>query len=174
MLTPAEKQRRYRERQKAKRLDDLKKPEIVSRKVFTSPFFEWVQSDGNFSDFELYLALAGIEPPQFDDDRGPNEFALKEAVEGMDDPFPGAEDSLARAEVMVGCLIDAAATLAGVINRYKEKEIANRIDDIERADKADENERKAATREIVRLSKLQDQLKRQVRWTFPQWKVSGA
>ncbi|MCV2870362.1 hypothetical protein OEW28_17240 [Defluviimonas sp. WL0002] len=174
MLTPAEKQRRYRERQKAKRLDALKKPEIVSLKVFASPFCEWAQSDGNFSDFELYLALAGIEPPQFDDDRGPLAFALNEAVEGMEDPFPGAENSLARAEVMVGCLIDAAATLASIVNRYKEKEITRRVDEIEKSDKSDENERKAATREIVRLSKLQDQLKRQVRWTFPQWKVSGA
>ncbi|MDW4548847.1 hypothetical protein R5H32_05720 [Defluviimonas sp. D31] len=169
----AEYQRRYRERQKAKRLDDLKKPE-ASADVFKSPFFEWAKDDANYSDFELYLALAGIEAPRFDDDSGPTDHALPHAIDGVDNPFPGAENSLARAEVVVGCLIDAAATLAGIINKFKDREISKQIAKIEESDLSDPDERKAALQEIVRLNKLQDQLSKQIRWSFQQWRVTGA
>lgn len=171
----AEAQRRWRERQKQKRLDGLKLAAIVQdENLFRLPFFEAYENDGNAQNVDISLDVAGIAPLVFSDDSGPKSFTgqiEQGAAQNGEDAYPGATDSLARAEIAVGCLIDAAAELAGIINSYKRKEVMQRIAEIEASDLSDPAGRKAALTQIVRLNKLLDQLGKQVRWTFKQWKI---
>jgi len=39
---------------------------------------------------------------------------------------------------------------------------------------SDESSIPTAIKEAVELNKMLDQLNKQVRWTFPQWKVTGS
>jgi hypothetical protein len=165
----AEAQRRWRQRQKEKRKEALTKADKAPGEIFRTPFFEW--ADLSYSDVDLCLALAGIKMPEFSDDRGPEEFVLNDATAGVEDPFDGASGSLGRAEVMVGCLISAAVELASTINSYKKKEIKDRIAELEQSDIADPATRKRVLAEVVRLNRMKDALDKQVRWTFPQWKI---
>jgi hypothetical protein len=168
----AEAQRRWRQRQKEKRKNNLKKVGLKTE-VFNSPFHEFFGDQGYDLDFELPLALAGIEPPRFEDDRGPEAFVLADETVGVEDPFSGATGSLGRAEIMVGCLIDSAMSLAKKVNEYKRKEINARLAEIEASDLSEPAAKKAALQDAARLHKMLDQLDKQVRWTFPQWKVMG-
>ncbi len=172
-LSDAEKARRYRERQRVKRLSILTKPKPAEGAAFRRPFFKAIQDDGNRVDFEIALAMAGIEPPVFEDDRGPRAYVTDEGILELDDQFRSAETSLGRAESMIGCLIDAAATLAMMVNSYKQDEIKSRLAEVEQADMNDPDLRKAAMAEHVRLHKVLDQLSKQVRWSFHQWKAEG-
>ena len=165
----AEAQRRWRRRQKEKRKEALTKADRAPNDVFRTPFYEY--ADLAFSDVDLCLALAGIQMPEFEDDRGPEDFVLNNATAGVEDPFDGASGSLGRAEVMVGCLISAAVELAASINSYKTKEIKDRIAELEQSEIADPETRKRVMAEIVRLNRMMDALNKQVRWSFPQWKI---
>lgn len=172
----AEAQRRWRQSQKEKKHGSLRHG-AGAGDVFKMPFFEYL---GDFcwssSDFNIALDLAGIETPQFEDDLGPEHHTRDLGVPPKGEfgyPFGDAERSLGRAEVMVGCLIDAAADLAVQINSYKRQEIKARIAEIEASDLSDTETKKAALQESARLNKMLDQLEKQVRWTFPQWKVTG-
>ena len=165
-LTPAEKQRRYRQRQK----QEGRKASFAMADVFRKPFFE-IDVD---SDFELPLAIAGIEAPTFDDDRGPKDFVLNGAIDGVESPFLSiAQGSLGRAELIIGCLADAATELATQVNKYKRSEIKDRIAEIEARDLSDPETKKAAFKDVTRLNKMLDQLDKQVRWTFPAWEITG-
>lgn len=172
-LTPAEKQRAYRQRQKARTEAEMKVGEDLQQ-VLRRPFSEWVLADPNFPDFEMVLSLAGIPAPEFDDERGPEEFALNDVTVGMDEPFGTATGAIGRAEVIVGCLIDAASTLAQVINTYKREEIGRRIAELESENRATQEERAAAMHEAVKLHEMMGRLEKQVRRNFPQWKIAGA
>lgn len=168
-LSNAEKVRRYRERQKEKE----KVASLTLDDVFRAPFYKFFQDSPNRSNVDLPLELVGINPPDFEDDRGPEAFAFKDATAGLDDPFDGAAGSKGRAEIMVGCLIDAAVELAEIINAYKRREIEARLAEIEASDLSEPGSKKAALQDAARLTKMLDQLDKQVRWTFPQWKVTG-
>jgi hypothetical protein len=172
----AEAQRRYRQSQQKKKKDSLRHGAGLAD-VFKTPFFEFL---GDFcfggSDFNIALDLAGIETPQFDDDLGPEAHTRDLGIPPKGDfgyPFGDAERSLGRAEVMVGCLIDAAADLAAQVNAYKRQEIKTRLAEIEGSDLSEPETKKAALQDAARLNKMLDQLDKQVRWTFPQWKVTG-
>jgi hypothetical protein len=171
----AEAQRRWRDRQKQKRLEALKLAAVAQdESLFRLPFFEAYENAGNSRNVDTSLDVAGIAPLEFSDDSGPKSFSgqIEQGAEASGEAaYPGAKDSLARAEIAVGCLIDAAAELAGIVNSYKRKEVLQRIAEIEASDLSDPAERKAALAQIVRLNKLLDQLGKQVRWTFKQWKI---
>lgn len=171
----AEAQRRWRERKKQNRLAELRLPAVTHHSSpFLRPFFEAFQDDGNASSVDLSLDCAGIEPVAFDDDSGPKSLTGQiemMAADSGEEAYRGAKNSLGRAEVIVGCLIDAAAELASIINTHKRKEIRERIAEIENADLTDPVARKAALAQIVRYNNLLDQLDKQVRWSFKQWKI---
>ena len=167
----AEAQRRWRQRQKEKRKEGLKHGAGVAT-VFKAPFFEFVGDLSSSSDFADAFDLAGIAVPEFVDDRGPEAFSLDGGAEGAG-VFENAKGSLGRAEVMVGCLITAALDLARLVNQYKRQEIKARLAEIEAADLSAPEVKRAALQEAARLNKMLDQLDKQVRWTFPQWKVTG-
>lgn len=165
-LSPAEKQRRYRERQKSR---ETSASRVVD--AYRAPFFE--RFDDFWLDFDLPLALAGISAPQFNDDSGPEAHVLNDATAGVEDPFNGATKSLGRAEVMIGCLLEAARALARAVNEHKLSEIERRLEEIEAADFANTAEKKAALADAARLTKMREDLRRQVRFTLPAWEASA-
>lgn len=172
----AEAQRRWRQRQKEKRKEALLKPG-ANLDDFREPFFKFYEGHGEETTLAIALHFAGYEVPDFPDDRGPQAYSIADyeadPSDPDDDPFQGATNSLGRAELMVGSFIDAAITLAGMVNSYKKKEIRARLAEIEAADLSDPAVKKAALKDAARLHKMLDQLEREVRWTFPQWKVTG-
>ncbi|RNF33984.1 hypothetical protein [Paracoccus methylarcula] len=168
-MTPAESQRAYRERIKARK----EAANLAAYQVFNTPFYEALPEDHSYSsDFANAFELMGIPTPEFSDDRGPEEFTLDVGAkdDGFFDKMPG---SLGRAELMVDCLLAAAKDLASHVSDHKKSEIKARLAEIETSDLSDPEIRKAALKDVTRLNKMLDQLDKQVRWTFPQWKVTG-
>lgn len=170
-LTPAEKQKAYRERKKA---------EKRAAKESTAPHLKrplsalWNESAG-FTDFEQALQLAGIAPPSFEDERNPEDETLEpDAIGldqyGVDEIFGNRKGAIGRAEVIIGSLIDAASELASIVNRYKRAEIEARLAELENSAETDVA---TAIEQAVRLNKMLDQLNKQVRRSFPQWEVTS-
>lgn len=176
-LSNAEKVRRYRERQKAKKQEELKKP-TVQNDIFKMPFVEFFPiEEQTGSQYMQALELAGIHPPAFADDSGPEASTLDDlrdgfAEDGTSNPFGTARgSSLGKAEVLVGCLLDAAQDLAGWINEFKKSEIRARIAELENADLSDPDAKREAFAKVSDLSKMLADLEKSVRWQLPQWKV---
>lgn len=176
-LTNAEIQKAWRERQKVKKIEALKFADDKAVAEMRSPFFEYFDNHGEQEVFTCCMDTAGIEPPDFSDDSAPKSATGEVEKIFEDNPeasvYHGRTNSLARAEIMVGQLIDAAASLARIVNDYKRDEIDARITEIEQLDLSDAEAKKKAFADMARLKKMRDQLDKQVRWTFPQWKVTG-
>ena len=170
-LSNAEKMRRYRERQKEKKLQELKKPTPLSD-LYRTPFFRFFEPDRQReSQYVDALELAGITPLFFQDDSGPETVTLDE-VQHDDGPFFGERHgtSLGKAEILVGCLLDAATDLAGWINDYKRAEIKARIAEVEASDMSTPEARKEAFARMAELTEIQAELDRTVRWPVPVWR----
>jgi hypothetical protein len=162
-LTPAEKQKRYRERKE-------KEAQVRAHETnsfLKQPFDEWL---GNLWSDEITfdLDLVGVQSVgDFPGNGDIDPFWKEEWGEG---PNRGA---IGAAERMVGVLGEAAYNLARRINQYKSEEIAARIAEIEAADLTDPAVKKQALADIAKLTKYRDELSKSVRWTLPQWKVKG-
>lgn len=171
-LSSTEKVRRHRERQKekerAERLKGQEQPVAYSR-----PFNEFFLDHPDNSQFMIPFDWCGIPGPDFTDDRGPEAYVDEATIRGLEDPFGPAKDSLGRAEIMVACLLDAAAALAQMVNEYKSDEIKARMATLEEQGLGDPTVRKAALKELMRLSKLLENLEKQVRWSVPVWKTDS-
>jgi ribosomal protein S15P/S13E len=157
----------YRERQKAKR----KAATDSGSDDFRRSFSEWLSSnDANWSEFEIPLDIAGIQPPNFSDDRDP-----ASATDAIDpESYEHVRKaSIGRAEVMIECLLEAARALADHVNAYKRDELSARIEELDRADLSNPSTKKIALADIVRLTKARDRLEKQVRFTLPEWKVQS-
>lgn len=159
-LTNSERQKLFRERKK----DQARKsPDIIDAYLKT-PFSEWMGN--SWDDVTTYLEWLGVRQiPNY-------------AADGDTDPDRWEElepdrKSIGRAERMVTMFLDGAIELARFINQYKTEEVNARIAEIEAADLTDPAVRKKALADIAMLSKYRDDLKRDVRWTLPQWKVKG-
>lgn len=133
------------------------------------PFFEFFQKRTGH-DLTFYADALGEEWWDFRDDEG-----IVPVYAGVLDQedLDRASNSLGRAELIAGSLIDAAGELTRLISEYKRDEITTRIAELEQTDSEDAEERKKVLTDIARLRKMLDQLNKQVRWTFPQWKVTG-
>lgn len=168
-LTPAETQKRYRQRLKEKE----KLANVATFKLYRSPFFEFFQEQK--SSFGESMACVGVDIEFFEDDRGPRSFGKNGVFDFIeDDPhLDESVGSLGRAELVIGALLDAASELAAVVKEYKRAEIKARLVEIETLDFRDSQTKKLTMQEAVKLHKMLDQLDKQVRWTIPQWKVTG-
>lgn len=161
-LTPAERKRRSRERQalEAKLAGD------PVDQIATVKFSDYVSEGGAWDGVLTYLDWAGFQPApgllETDDDPDHNP--------ETDGPYRG---SIGRAERMVSMFLDAATELAGIINTYKREQIDAAIVKLEASDLADPVITKRVLAEIVRLTKLREQLDKQVRRTLPEWKTKG-
>lgn len=169
-LTPAEKQKAYRDREKAKAQSDIRKGGDAAADLFQTPFSVWAQNDNNIADLFNYSSLAGFALPPFEDERDPEDYVLDREAHCDGDLFGDAKGALGRAEATIGILQDVALLVAQSVNDYKRAEITARLTELESSDTTD---RATAMQEAVKLNKMLDQLKKQVRRTFPQWKVTG-
>ncbi|MAW85522.1 MAG: hypothetical protein CMJ42_03215 [Phyllobacteriaceae bacterium] len=133
----------------------MRQPGDDTSPIQKTPFFEFFDSDPNASEFVIPLRVANIDPPGFEDDKGA---IFPDDLAGLD--LPSASNSVERAELIVDCLLDAAAGLAGVVNRYKKQEIDRALANQEPDD-------------APHLMKLREHLEKNARWTLPQWKVKG-
>lgn len=165
----AERARKYREKKKKRETA----ASLTTEGVFKTPFYTYMQEIGAGTDFDLCLEAAGIDPPSFTDDGGPA--AHQTGAVNFDDfeEYSEATGSLARAEVMIDHLIGAARDLAEHVNWFKHNEIKARLAELEASDLSDPATKKAALQEAARLNKMQEALNKQIRMTFPQWKVTG-
>lgn len=175
-LSNAEKVRRYRERQKEKKQQELKQPTPRSE-IFKTPFVEYFPLDEQVS--SLYcqsLEMAGIHPLMFNDDSGPEASTLDDLRDdfeeaGTSNPFGDAKgSSLGKAEVLVSCLLDAANDLASWINDYKKSEIKARIAELEAGDLPDADARREAFAKVAELNNMLAELDNTIRWPLPVWK----
>lgn len=175
-LSNAEKVRRYRERQKAKKQEDLKQPTPRSD-LFRTPFFEFFPVDEQVgSQYVQSLELAGVQPLLFQDDSGPEVSTLDDLADdleeaGFGNPFGDSTgSSLGKAEVLISSLLDAASDLAFQVNAYKKAEINRRIKEIETFDLSDAEAKRAAFAEMSELKTMLEALDKQIRWPIPVWK----
>lgn len=158
---------------KARKKEQEKVASLTLSGVFKRPFFETLPEDYHLaSDFSDNFELTGVQTPEFKDDFGP-EAHTDYNPEIAGDQFTDNPGSLGRAEVMVTALIEAAQDLAWHVADYKRQEINARLAEIEASDLSEPETKKAALQDAARLNKMLDQLDKQVRWTFPQWKVTG-
>jgi hypothetical protein len=170
-LTPAEKQKRYRERQKVaqKAAPDLtmnfvkgKLSEFV--RIHSRAMFEF--------EFVEYLVPVGLEfPDGFFDER---------ATYDVDD-LVGTENSLSgkplleRMEALAANFLFAATELYGTINEFKLSEIDARIAEIEQADLSDPKAKAKALQDIVTLQGIKAQLEgKTFRRSFAEISVKGS
>lgn len=178
-LSNADRQRRHYLRQKEKKNKSIKIIEAIKLEdIFKTPFYKWLDEEADDgSEFEISLDMAGILPPFIDDDSDPKSHSGE--VEPIflsnpeDSPYIKGGGSLARAELIVGCLISGAVAMADMINVYKKAEITARIKEITDADFSDPQVKSKALSDIVQLRKMLDTLDKQVRWPFAQWKVTA-
>ena len=173
-MTNAEKVRAFRERQKVKKDHERRAPQAYDLSdVFIAPFFEFMERNDNRDDFDQMFDMIGLDAPEFNDDAGPK--SLQGILEQSHDPdwrlFPENLRSLDRAEVMIGSLLDAAAMLAGIVNQFKKREIDARIAEVTAEDLSDPDRKQGAVARVVALTKLREQLDKEIRWPVSQWKV---
>lgn len=174
VLSPAEKQRHYRERQRAAKeaADRLAQEKIDT--LFPATFHEFFNDHGDNTTFHMAFDAMGMDAPTFTDNADPKSLSGEiENIEYGDNPYQGYTGSLGRAENMIEQLIDATVSLSGIVNAFKRDQITARLNEIEHADLADPAARKAAMGEVVRLSKLLERLSKPARWNFPQWQLKG-
>ncbi|PTV93969.1 hypothetical protein C8J27_11018 [Rhodobacter aestuarii] len=176
-LSNAEKVRRYRERQKAKKQAELKKPSTQNTAVFQKPFFEVFTLDDQYdSQYANSLELAGIQPLYFEDDSGPESVTLDDLgdldADEFSNPFGASRgSSLGKAEVLIGCMLDAASDLADRVNEYKINEIRARIAEIENSDLSDPETKRAAFATVTELNAMIAELRKEFRFSLPRWKA---
>ena len=167
-LSAAERKRRQVERE---RLAMQRRPDSTYE-YLSKPFYSYLDEDPNWSSVTLSFDLMGIEAPAFLDDSGPESFVINDAL-GDDEGtgFESFERSIGRAEVMVDLLLDAAVELSGIINRFKTDELKRYLSEIEQSDLSDQAAKALAMKEAVHIAAIQKELEKNVRRTFPQWKV---
>lgn len=171
-LSPAEKQKAYRERQKMEQW--LSQDSTYG--YLETPFFKHLENDGNWSSVTLAFEMLGIESPEFEDDRGPEAFAFDHCFSSDEqklEAFASHPRSIGRADAMVGILLDAASELAGIIRNYKLSELDARLKELAAMDLSDPATKKRVLRETVRIEKIKDALGKTARRPMPQWEVKG-
>lgn len=138
-------------------------PEISRPYAKEKQFFEYAQDHTAWDGVRMALDTAGF---QFDleDDSNP-----ESATGYIEDPdlFSSHPGSLGKAEIIVTCLLDAAADLALVINDYKKEKIEKAISDLRESTPKSDEERKAQFDQMVLLTKIREQLDRKFRREFP-------
>lgn len=164
-LSPAERQKRYRERQ-AEKLAQAGDPTDA---LATVKFNEWIGDDWSF--VEHALEWAGLQVPDFQAMGDTDPYWQQQHDEGYEtDPNRG---SIGRSERMATMLFDAASFLAEKINEYKREQVAARIAQIETMDMSDLEKRKEALAELAKLNKLSERLNKKARYDVPTYRLKG-
>ncbi|MCM2504105.1 hypothetical protein NDN16_10520 [Aureimonas altamirensis] len=160
-LTSAQKQQRFRERQKAK--EDAEAAEMATyiRRPFSEFFTEHKDHDWN-SSVEEMADHAGLILPNLESEE------FKEFEENHLADFEWANrGAMTRAMLLRAAFYEGYRVLTDMLNQYQREEIEARIAEIEAADLSDPAVKKQALGEIVKLNKLLDKLKKTERLSFP-------
>lgn len=138
------------------------------------PFHSWLPGS-DWEAAEHDINAAGMNMPLITDDSGPRSFDGEvERAESRDwRPYVGYQGSIGQAESMVDYLLAAISQMTVAINAYKTQQIDDRIAELQRSDLSDNEIRKVALNELVRLTKIKEHLEKTVRVSLPQWKVKG-
>lgn len=115
----------------------------------------------------------GRDAPDFGPDTDPKSRTGHFDYPKTEDGSPSHRGSLGRAELEVELLLDAAATLAKLLNSYKRQVIQDRIAQIENEDLQDPQIRRQRLAEVVTLNKALDRLDKSVRTDVKQWQLRG-
>lgn len=157
VLTPAEKQRRYRERLKSR---ERSAPDLSADAV-TRSFSQFIAEDGEaqfvMSFMDETLASIGLQRLDLQKDEDPEW-----------DPNWGTPNtgSLGKATRAVDAFIDCAAHLAEVINRFKLAEVDTALASLK-------TRNKNSLAEAVRLTRVKERLQREIRRSFKPTTVKG-
>lgn len=171
-LTPPERKRRQVERAR----DHAKRQLDLTYDLPRTPFGEWIQEHCDGDELlHLGICFDGMnrQPPDFSDDHDPVSETGYFKFPTTDAGTPSYLGSLGRAEIEVDLLIEAAKTLATMINAYKRSVIKGRISHIEQHELAKPETRAAALSEGFELSKALERLEKTVRAEVPQWQLRG-
>jgi hypothetical protein len=136
---------------------------MIAKRSF-SDFMRTTQRTG----FPAHFLILGDKWWDFSNDNGIEPLSDDELDDGQK---AAASNSLGKAELVIDVMADVIETLTKDLADYWHAEIDARVSELENADLSDPKEKKRALAQIVRLHKMRDQLKKQVRWTFPQWRV---
>ncbi|OOY31276.1 hypothetical protein [Thioclava sp. F36-6] len=171
-MSAAERKRLQVERQRARARQSFDLVQPISK----PPLGEWLESNAQEELWQhLVMCYDGMnrQTPDFTQDTDPvsasGAFEFPTTPEGA----PSYTGALGRAELEVELLLEAAKTLAKLINRYKREAISTRLSKIEKQDLADPDKRSDGLQEAVVLSKAMDKLDRSVRTDVPQWQLRG-
>jgi hypothetical protein len=172
-LSNQEKQRRYRERQREKRLAEMKAADqSFADNVNRTPFFQTYNDHGESGTLHIAFDAMGMATPEFSDDSGPKSYeGILEDRDDGDDPYGGARGSLGRAEIMISCLLDAAITLAIMVQSHKLEEIEARIKDAERDLVRDPGSASKIATQLAALARMREDLQTTTRWSLPNWRT---
>ncbi len=153
---------KYKREQRKRERDRLLAARDAALPDLRTPFFEYFERERGLN-LNEYATVMGDDWYLFDDDSG-----IKPSDEDalIQEDQDSASNSLGKAELLIGHFIDMATELARLVSDYKRAEIEARLKEAEACESIDDGE-------IERLKKMRHQLKRQVRWAFPQWKVTG-
>lgn len=163
-LSPAEKQKTYRARQKLAR---QAAPEL-SNSFVKGEFHKFIAQrhlgmEENMDAVGIHISGSLEDPVQ--------NFRTEMDWADVDTPGIDPSTSLGRATLMVGVLLDAATELAQTINDFKAAEVARAIEtafqDSANLPGADVEGQKATHARISRLKAVQATLSKQVRHTLP-------
>lgn len=166
-LTPAERTRAFRERQRAQERAALQTPP-KSASYLKTPFSEFIGD--RTLEFDENLDSLGI--------RIMGNF-LSEEIQRFPSEFEREEplNALERAVGLVGVFLDAAKELAELIHLYKLEEVENAINEaIEYSanlPRGDVDALKASFAEIDRLKAIRSELRKPTRHTVLGYKASG-
>ena len=159
-----------RERERAKHQIDL--AYALPRPAFGA----WIEETFDADALEhLTICYDGMNrlPPDFSADADPVSATGAFDFPATEEGTPSHLGALGRAELEVDLLIDAARTLAMMVNGYKRKVISDRLKQIESHELADPQTRAERLREVVELTKAQERLAKTVRAEIPQWQLRG-
>lgn len=171
-MSPAERKRLQvkRERDNARMQLDL------TYSLPRKPLGAWL-SEGSAAENLQHLNICydgmNRQAPDFDQDTDPvsasGDFEFPMTGEGALS-YRGA---LGRAELEVDLLIEAAKTLASMINAYKRDIITDRLEQIETHELSDPDTRSEKIKEVIGLTKALERLEKSVRADIPQWLIRG-
>ncbi|MBI1216927.1 MAG: hypothetical protein GC186_00125 [Rhodobacteraceae bacterium] len=174
VMSPKERKKAERER----RARESRSMPDSSYPYLTEPFFAWrerTEGNGDWDSATFHLDAAGITPPEFLDDSGPDwmkEYPEADEPDGYS-PYTGRAGSIGRIEAYLEHMIAASANIAVIINRYKREQLNARIKELEQSNLGDQQAKKKAFDDIVHLRKMLDHLDRMTAERFSVWELKG-
>lgn len=171
-LSAAERKRQQVERERAR----AKGKEDLTYALPRTPLGAWLdenQGESGLTDLNICYDGMNRHAPNFHDETDPVSLTGDFGFPITEAGTPSFRGALGRAELEVELLIEAAKTLATMINAYKRDILSNRVRVIEDSELDDRTNRAEKLREIMELNKALERLDKSIRVEVPQWQLRG-